>query len=47
MAFDLMKTRHMAIEISVNKQGKKKKGTPISEQKMQTGPYGKEFWIPN
>ena len=37
-AFDLIKTRHMAIEISVNEQGKKEK---------MTGPYGKESWIPD
>ena len=38
----------MAIEILVNEQRKKKeKGTPISQQKMQTGLYGKEFWILN
>ena len=43
-AFDLIKTQHMAIEISVNEQGKKEKRNTHFRTKNA---YGKEFWIPN
>ena len=46
-AFDLIKTRHTAIKISVNEQGKKEKRNTHFRTKNADWSYGKEFCIPN